>query len=73
MLYILYLFLQNVDCNLWTAKLFPVCSDRRESCVTALQIIRSIEEKSLIRTLGELHFLKTYYDPNLTNKSKYGN
>lgn len=43
--------LQNVDCNLWTAKLFPVCSSRKESCAATIEIIKSVQEKCLHKIL----------------------
>lgn len=47
--------LQNVDCNLWTAKLFPVCSSRKESCAATIEIIKGVQEKSLHRILCKLY------------------
>ncbi|CAI8041600.1 Fucose-1-phosphate guanylyltransferase [Geodia barretti] len=41
----------NGDCNLWTAKLFPACSSRKQSCEAALLTIAAIKENGLFTFL----------------------
>jgi fucose-1-phosphate guanylyltransferase len=42
---------QKTHCNLWTARLFPACLSRKESCEAAISIMKAIQERCLLSVL----------------------
>jgi len=49
--------IQDVECSLWTAKIFPVLPTRKESCTAAVGRIQRIRGPQKPHVPGETNFV----------------